>query len=1031
MVLPRNCNILEESSLVSGEKVRARITKQRTVAQSMVKTRDRVTTDDCYESGNIPVRLNTIPLAQKLVETKINSEDCSQVTIISQSDIPYVIQLPGKYELCGDVTYTPDGSDPSSGPFGYGAATAAITIMSENVTLNLKSFTITQGNYVITNVTSDGTNITFTANNNFVAGATTINITGIVSNPVDVYNQYNVVISSATSSSFTISSSAVGIYQSGGIAALSDIYGVLIGFGPFGYGYSNYNQDYLQTNLTVTNGNIVGFSGVGVLSFNNTFGDGNGNPATLSQPFTDMRFSKLNILNCGVADSPNYFGNGINLDSQADDFFPGDPTVTESYQNIIIDSCNVNNCLGQGAINVLTFDNLVIKDCQANNLFLNHPYRGLHPNSVPYPYSINLVGLNLQMNNTQANGFTCMSNISTFSGALSIQNSSNIQVSNCQFNNSFVYAGTSVSDVEINDNMVFENCQFNNVGGGPSTTIVNGCHGSSGRLKSRTGTGTKWINCQFNHPYISEDALNVNLVCGYFFTCEGNMIFENCQACNIDVQLLNFSSVSCIGGFVIGADEDDSPKGKSDVYNITFHNCVASDIHSNANVVAGFFAYGSNGSYLGQQPLLSNVIFDSCVSQRISTSSFTASCFGIGAGYFSSANAFYAALSNVQILNSSVSDVHGPLDVNGNPNPVSAGILAQSIQRPILKNNTVGDCDRGFLLTGTDEYIPNGFQFAATLTDALSLPPVAIDLTPTFAVTTNIPGLGPFPAALAAYSPPFVLTSGPGVIVTPRLACSSVSFTPPGSGNIGVSYRGNCNFTTKTVNIEASGSVGTIVIDNVNEPLFTMQGQGTVGAYPSVLISKSDGALLAAALAPRGVVSNIILSIISVPPVSSIYTVVNQTRGNSITFTPANVTKGTNLVINPQFDLKSLGWKSGDTLIYQCSPGGVAVPGLTCGDTYYAILYPPGFSQKGMIQGNSASNCITSGFQDDLTPCTSSAWLSNTGFCNKSNFDIHWGGKPPVAKGTLTCYPQPKTYIENVSILCGKCDCRKDKRKHC
>ena len=66
----------------------------------------------------------------------------------------------------------------------------------------------------ITNVSGNGTTVTFTAVNGFTPGQT-VSITGIIPN---VYNFQNVTVLNATSSYFTVTNPATGVYISGGIA---------------------------------------------------------------------------------------------------------------------------------------------------------------------------------------------------------------------------------------------------------------------------------------------------------------------------------------------------------------------------------------------------------------------------------------------------------------------------------------------------------------------------------------------------------------------------------------------------------------------------------------------------------------------------------------------------------------------------------------------------------------------------------------------------------------------------------------------
>lgn len=66
----------------------------------------------------------------------------------------------------------------------------------------------------ITNISANGTTVTFTAVNGFTAGQT-VSISGVLPSQ---YNFQNVSVASATASNFTVTNSATGVYISGGIA---------------------------------------------------------------------------------------------------------------------------------------------------------------------------------------------------------------------------------------------------------------------------------------------------------------------------------------------------------------------------------------------------------------------------------------------------------------------------------------------------------------------------------------------------------------------------------------------------------------------------------------------------------------------------------------------------------------------------------------------------------------------------------------------------------------------------------------------
>lgn len=66
----------------------------------------------------------------------------------------------------------------------------------------------------ITNVTSNGTTVTYTASNGFTAGQT-VSIDGVIP---PIYNLQNVTVATASASQFTVTNGATGTYISGGIA---------------------------------------------------------------------------------------------------------------------------------------------------------------------------------------------------------------------------------------------------------------------------------------------------------------------------------------------------------------------------------------------------------------------------------------------------------------------------------------------------------------------------------------------------------------------------------------------------------------------------------------------------------------------------------------------------------------------------------------------------------------------------------------------------------------------------------------------
>jgi hypothetical protein len=679
--------------------------------------------------------------------------------------------------------------------------------------------------------------------------------------------------------------------------AESDSYGVQIGEG---YNYSN--PDNVFQNITIQNGTIRNFSAIGIFCYNGSF-DG----PTAQIPFQDLHFFDLNILECG-ADPSFDFASGIDLDSAASlsstIITPEDPVA---YSGVLIERCNINRCIGHGAINIYTFDNLEIKHTTANDTSISQQIFGLC-------FAYDLVGRNLIMENCQGNGTRDFQPtfVQAQVGGIDLNFSLNILITDSQFNDAFGEADYIVNNnLSLNKNAIYERNQFNNNRGGESAVVIAGVHCSESVGETDNINGVIYRNCQFNGTSVSDTTAafgGANELAGFTSIANRNVLFENCQACNIRTNNTNFKSA----GFLIGTEPYGDVTTNGDLgraKNITFRNCVATDIRGGTDAY-GIVIPASNiylvATFQGTQ---ANIVIENCIVERVQSfaSDNTRRVAGITESLFpfrgnpispSTKGTFYDKMRNLFITGCKVADVRSNVD-NGLIIPLSAGILVESVRNATILNNTVIDSDRGVLLTGTTQITPNGFQLASSLQNATNFPPIWINLT-------------------------------------------------------------------------------------------------------------------------------------TVPAASPSQTFTNLTRNNSVSISPSattiNVTQ--NLIL-PIDDITTLGWQPGDEIIYN-SNGGTDIGGLVSGTVYYLIVYIPGFSERGLIKENNVTNNLVSGYQDDKTPCTSSVWLSNTAYCNgvdgKANYIINWGGKPPVAKGSLSCYPQPKTYIENVSISCGQCDCRNRRR---
>ncbi|MBS0638112.1 MAG: hypothetical protein JSS12_11435, partial [Verrucomicrobia bacterium] len=477
-------------------------------------------------------------------------------------------------------------------------------------------------------------------------------------------------------------------------------YGVQIGEGYF------YNDpDNVLKNIAVQNGSITNFTGIGLFCYNGSF-DG----PTAELAFEDLHFLNLNILKCGS--SPSFdFASGIDLDSVAD-ISLYDLDLPVAYKNVIIENCHVNQCLGAAAVNVYTCDNLIIENTQANDVASDSAVFG-------FTAAYFIVARNVQMFDCQGNKITSLDEGLVGS---QITYSTNVYLKDCQFNDSFGESGFVIGNIILsnNQNAIYENCQFNNPRGGDSAVIINGVHLSDDPFQQTSSNGVKFLNCQFNGARVSPNNPLSSQVTGILAFPQRNMVFENCQACNNVNEALSDAF-----GFGLGTNAQDPLPPFANSANITFINCVVSDIESSRQSI-GYRLFTSAFNRFGQQSTLSNLVFEGCIAERIVSSSTSQRVAGIFTGLGLVVSGPFAEMFNVSIDGCRVSDVRSNQQ---EPSDLSAGILCEFAKRPTIINNSVSDCDRGILLTGSDSIFPsNLFQLAATEADALQLPPVFINL---------------------------------------------------------------------------------------------------------------------------------------------------------------------------------------------------------------------------------------------------------------------------------------------------------------
>ena len=192
------------------------------------------------------------------------------------------------------------------------------------------------------------------------------------------------------------------------------------------------------------------------------------------------------------------------------------------------------------------------------------------------------------MSNCQGNNASSQVANFGFVGGAAIENCVNVYVKDCQFNDAFGEAASLVANnFTLTQNAIFENCQFNNNRGGDSTVQVAGVHMSVSFGEIINTSGMKFINCQANGASISPSNPGGNpfdnTIFGFFGFSVKDMIFENCQACNINTTSPGFNA---IGFFLATIPFGDVPPA-GPAHNITFSNCIASDISAKSGNAYG------------------------------------------------------------------------------------------------------------------------------------------------------------------------------------------------------------------------------------------------------------------------------------------------------------------------------------------------------------------------------------------------------------------------------------------------------------
>lgn len=649
--------------------------------------------------------------------------------------VTFVIDSPGKYVLEQDISFMPT--------VDY---TPAINILSDNVILNLCGHTLSQGNLQP-------------------------NAYGVQIGQGYNYSDPNAVLQNVTIQNGTIRNfTAIGVFCWNG--SFDDPSFLQIPFKdlrffslnvlecgpPSSLFIGSIDNTATLTVTSVTNGIITlgqAISGQGVAPGTSVtaFLTGTGGVGTYTVSIAQTVASEIMASGTESLDD----GSGITLDSNAPIFPYVTPDLPVAYENVIIRDSNVNQCIGHSAIYVFTFSNFVIENTHANNLYTN--LDSIFQTCFAYL----LFGRNLQMTRCQGNGVNDFETTPVSGdfvsqvGGLNLEFSSNIQVRFSQFNDAYAYSAYLInSNLSSNYNQVYEFCQFNNSRGGPLTIAAVGVHWSEGAGETIHTNVSKFSHCEFNGTSIDDTNPGGSIfaaIGGFSGAGTSNLVLENNEACN---NVTQSSGISAYGFFIASDPHGDvsspqAPFGGN--HNVVLKGNTVSDIYSGKEAI-GFNLATVNDNYTGTQDTQTNFVLQNNVASRIysTTTDPLQNVAGISVGNiyppgFNPARptAFltqFVKTKNVQLKGNRVSEVHNK---NGqSPVPLSAGILVYAASNAELTENSVTDCDRGVLLSGTNQITPNNiFQLALSAADAMSDPPVFIELgsnpvTPPVQTFTNL-----------------------------------------------------------------------------------------------------------------------------------------------------------------------------------------------------------------------------------------------------------------------------------------------------
>lgn len=450
------------------------------------------------------------------------------------------------------------------------------------------------------------------------------------------------------------------------------------------------------TNVTIANGTITGFLGAAIHSFVDT-----ANPDDI-WTVDGVRFENLNLVaNGGHGDETQGTALATGISFETNDSFesflehPG-------FENVVVSNCRVNNNTLGGMYFIAT-RNLVIENSECNGTFVD--------SSSPSGFIFAIAGLtmygvdNVKIVQSTFNSTNQLDRSKFIFGltGLFMDFVHNMAVDSSTFNGTTGNAIFVQSAVGTNSaGIICTNCQFNSAHGFANTGNV-GFHISDDPGTQVPSEGYKMYNCQFNDNImeVTDTSFDFIVVHGVDWLTFRGVVFDGCQSIGHKYVLVgdypSYDYAWIVHGMsVVCASGDPVSSDIASLRTVRWKNCTIADI-SGLGTATGiqFGAFGAaEDSYL-QSAFAASI--EDCNISRIHTEDDASGLAGIALVASPSTGEGRALCQDAQIKNTRIVDVRRTVEGNSD----TAGILVQGVDRPVIADNSVGNCINGIILMDT------------------------------------------------------------------------------------------------------------------------------------------------------------------------------------------------------------------------------------------------------------------------------------------------------------------------------------------